>query len=269
MPQLMRPTVVPQHGRGPAEHGFSKVPAVTLGFWVVKVAATTLGETGGDWVSMSLNLGYLVATAIFAVLFVGLVSAQVKATKLHPFLYWGTIVSTTTLGTTMADFADRSLGIGYPGGVVIVFGLLIASLAIWLRSEGTVSVASVTTPRVEWFYWCTILFSQTLGTALGDWVASSDGGGLRLGYEYGALFFGAGLVVAGALYLWTSLSRTVLFWAAFVLTRPLGATVGDLLDKPVANGGLNVSRLYASLALLAFVGTYVWLIPQRPARSDA
>ena len=263
-----REEAAPQHERSRVEHAVSKVPAVTLGFWVVKVAATTLGETGGDWVSMSLNLGYLVGTAIFAVLFVGLVSAQVNATKLHPFLYWGTIVATTTLGTTMADFADRSLGIGYPGGVTIVFGLLIASLAIWLRVEGTVSVASVTAPRVEWFYWCTILFSQTLGTALGDWVAGSDRGGMGLGYEYGALLFGAGLVVAGALYLWTRLSRTVLFWAAFVLTRPLGATVGDLLDKPVAQGGLNVSRLYASLALLAFVIVYVWLVPQRPAQAD-
>ncbi len=257
-----------QHERGPVAHGSAKVPALTLGFWVVKVAATTLGETGGDWVSMSLNLGYLVGTAIFAILFVGLVSAQVKTTKLHPFLYWGTIVATTTLGTTMADFADRSLGIGYPGGVGIVFGLLIASLAVWLRSEGTVSVASVTMPRVEWFYWCTILFSQTLGTALGDWVAGSDRGGLGLGYEYGALLFGAGLVVVGALYLWTTVSRTMIFWAAFVLTRPLGATLGDFLDKPVAQGGLNVSRLYASLALLAFVCVYIWLIPQAPAKAE-
>jgi len=254
--------------RAQVEHGASKVPAVTLAFWIVKVAATTLGETGGDWVSMSLNLGYLVGTAIFAVLFVGLVSAQVKATKLHPFLYWGTIIATTTLGTTMADFADRSLGIGYQGGVAIVFGLLVASLAIWRWVEGTVAVASVTTPRVEWFYWCTILFSQTLGTALGDAVAGSDRGGLGLGYEYGALLFSAGLVVAVALYRWTRLSRTVLFWVAFVLTRPLGATVGDLLDKPVAEGGLNISRLYASLALLAFVVACIRLVPQRPARTD-
>lgn len=268
-PHLGREGAGPQQEPGRVEHAVIKVPAVTVGFWVVKVAATTLGETGGDWVSMSLNLGYLVGTAIFAVLFIGLVSAQVKAAKLHPFLYWGTIVATTTLGTTMADFADRSLGVGYPGGVAIVFGLLIASLAIWLRAEGTVSVASVTTPRVEWFYWCTILFSQTLGTALGDWVAGSDRGGLGLGYENGAMLFGAGLVVAGALYLWTRMSRTVLFWAAFILTRPLGATVGDLLDKPVAQGGFNISRLYASLALLAFVVVYIWIVPQRPARSES
>ena len=246
----------------------SKVPEVTLGFWAIKVAATTLGETGGDWVSMSLNLGYLVGTAIFLVLFIGLVYAQVKARQFHRFLYWATIVATTTLGTTMADFADRSLGIGYPGGTTVVVALLIASLAIWYRSEGTVSVESIVTARVEWFYWITILFSQTLGTALGDWVAGEDRGGLGIGYEYGAMLFGAGLVVVAALYFWTRVSRTVLFWSAFILTRPLGATLGDFLDKPVAQGGLHVSRLYASGILLAFIVVCIVLIPQRSARPD-
>ena len=244
----------------------SKVPEVVFGFWVVKIAATTLGETGGDWVTMSLNLGYLIGTAIFAVIFLGFVKGQISTRKFRPFLYWGTIVATTTLGTTIADFADRSLGVGYPGGVAIVFSLLIASLAIWYRVEGTVSVQSVTTPRVEWFYWCTILFSQTLGTALGDWVAGADRGGLGLGYEYGAIIFGIGLAIVATLYFWTKVSHTLLFWVAFILTRPLGATLGDLLDKPVANGGMNLSRLYASLILLAFMVICVLLFPQRAAK---
>lgn len=214
---------------------------------MIKVAATTLGETGGDWVTMTLNLGYLVGSAIFAALFLALVFGQVKAERFHPLLYWATIVATTTLGTTMADFFDRSLGVGYPGGVSIIVVLLMASLATWHRVEGSVSVQSITAPRAEWFYWVTILFSQTLGTALGDWMAGDDRGGLGLGYERAALVFGACLVVVGAFYLWTRMSRTSLFWMAFVLTRPLGATVGDLLDKPLSQGGLNMSRLYASL----------------------
>jgi uncharacterized membrane-anchored protein len=244
----------------------SKVAELTMGFWVIKVAATTLGETGGDWVSMSLNLGYLVGSAIFLVLFIGLVFAQVKARDFNRFLYWGTIVATTTLGTTMADFADRSLGVGYPGGTAIIVMLLIGSLWIWYRSEGTVSVDSIVTARAEWFYWITILFSQTLGTALGDWVAGDDRGGLGIGYEYGAMIFGAGLIIVAALYFWTYVSRTALFWSAFILTRPLGATLGDLLDKPVAQGGLEVSRLYASAILLAFIVACIVLIPQRSAR---
>jgi uncharacterized membrane-anchored protein len=247
----------------------SKVPAVTLGFWLIKIVATTLGETGGDWVTMSLSLGYLVGTGIFTIFFIGLVAAQVKSGRFHPVLYWATIVATTTLGTTMADFADRSVGLGYPGGVAIVSCLLIASLAVWYWQEGTVSVQSVVRPKVEWFYWCTILFSQTLGTALGDWMAGTDRGGLGLGYEQGALIFGAGLLFVAIMYFWTGVSRTVLFWAAFVLTRPLGATLGDLLDKPVAQGGLNMSRLYASLALLACILLGVLLIPQRPARTSS
>lgn len=246
----------------------SKVPAVTLGFWLIKIVATTLGETGGDWVTMSLNLGYLVGTGIFAVLFIGLVAAQVKAHHFHASLYWATIIATTTLGTTLADFADRSVGLGYPGGVAIVSALLAASLAIWYWQEGTVSVESIVRPKVEWFYWCTILFSQTLGTALGDWLAGTDRGGLGLGYERGAIVFGAGLAVVAALYFWTKMSRTLLFWAAFVLTRPLGATLGDFLDKPMAQGGLAVSRLYASMILLALMVVGVLLIPQRAARTS-
>jgi uncharacterized membrane-anchored protein len=257
-----------QHTVSFAGQAANKVPEVTLGFWIIKVAATTLGETGGDWVSMSLNLGYLIGSAIFLVLFVGLVFTQVKAQQFHRFLYWATIVATTTLGTTMADFADRSLGVGYPGGATIVVALLIASLAIWYRSEGTVSVESIITSKAEWFYWITILFSQTLGTALGDWVAGDDRGGLGLGYEYGAMLFGAGLVVVMSLYVWTRVSRTALFWAAFILTRPLGATLGDFLDKPMAAGGLQISRFYASGVLLAFIVVCIALMPQRSARRD-
>lgn len=247
----------------------SKVPAVTLGFWIVKIIATTLGETGGDWVTMSLRLGYLLGSVIFAVIFIGLVFGQVKAARLRPSLYWATIVATTTLGTTLADFADRSLGIGYPGGVMLVSGLLVASLAVWRWSEGNVSVASIRTSKAEWFYWCTILFSQTLGTALGDWLAGADRGGLGLGYERGALVFGAGLALVAALYHWTRISRTALFWAAFILTRPLGATLGDFLDKPVEQGGLHFSRLLASLILLAGIVAGVALISRRTARASS
>lgn len=251
--------------RSTLQQAVSKVPEVTLGFWVVKVAATTLGETGGDWVTMSLNFGYLIGTAIFAAIFVGLVSSQVKAGKFHPTLYWATIIGTTMLGTTIADLADRSVGLGYPGGVAVVATLLAASLAIWYWSEKSISVGSVNKPKVEWFYWVTILFSQTLGTALGDWTAGSDRGGLGLGYETGALIFGAGLLIVATLYFWSKVSHTLLFWLAFVLTRPLGATLGDLLDKPVTQGGLHLSRLYASVVLLVFIALCVKLIPQRPA----
>jgi uncharacterized membrane-anchored protein len=251
----------------PGHAEFAKVPAVTLGFWVIKIAATTLGETGGDWVTMSLNLGYLIGSTIFAALFLALVFGQVKAMRFHSLLYWGTIVATTTLGTTLADFFDRSMGIGYPGGVAIIVVLLLVSLTIWHCVEGSVSIQSITTPRAEWFYWVTILFSQTLGTALGDWMAGTDRGGLGLGYEKAAIIFGACLAVVAALYFWTRISRTPLFWIAFVLTRPLGATVGDFLDKPLAQGGLNMSRLYASLALVVFISICIMLIPQRPART--
>ena len=246
----------------------AKVAAVTLGFWIAKVAATTLGETGGDWVTMSLNLGYLVGTGIFAALFVALVWLQVRASRFHPVLYWATIVATTTLGTTMADFFDRSVGVEYPGGSAIIAALLAASLFVWYRVEGTVSIRSITTPRAEWFYWCTILFSQTLGTALGDWTADDDRGGLALGYAHAALIFGGALAVIAVLWFRTRLSRTALFWAAFVLTRPLGATLGDYLDKPTAQGGLELSRLPASLALLVFLVLCIALFPQRAARAE-
>jgi len=252
--------------KGISEQVVSKVPAVTLGFWIIKVAATTLGETGGDWVTMSLNLGYLIGTMIFFVAFIVLVFAQVRARAFTPFLYWATIIATTTLGTTLADFSDRSLGLGYPGGVALIVVLLAASLVSWHRVEGTVAIESVTTARAEWFYWVTILFSQTLGTALGDAVADPDRGGLGLGFAAGTAIFGAGLVVVGLLWLWPRVSRTALFWAAFVLTRPLGATLGDLLDKPVAQGGLAISRFYASLILLAFIIVCILVIPQRAAR---
>ena len=254
------------HRHSPQE-AVAKVPAITFGFWLIKIAATTLGETGGDWVTMSLNLGYLVGTGIFAALFVILVQAQVKASRFHAFVYWATIVATTTLGTTLADFFDRSIGVGYPGGASFIGLLLIASLFVWHRVEGTVSIASVNTPRAEWFYWCTILFSQTLGTALGDWTAGNDRDGLGLGYENAALLFGGALVVVASLYFWTRVSRTLLFWIAFILTRPLGATVGDFLDKPHSAGGLQLSRLYASLALLVFMVLCVVALPQRPARA--
>jgi uncharacterized membrane-anchored protein len=259
-------TPVKYFAQGRAEHAQSKVPEVTLGFWIIKVAATTLGETGGDWVTMSLKLGYLVGTAIFAAICVTLVFAQVRATRFRPFLYWATIVATTTLGTTLADFADRSLGLGYAGGVTFVLVLLIASLALWHRIEGSISVRSVNTRGAEWFYWCTIVVSQTLGTALGDWSAGNDRGGLGLGYETSALIFGAGLALVAALHFWTNVSRTALFWVAFVLTRPLGATLGDFLDKPLAQGGLQVSRLVASLILLGAIVIAIALVPQRAAK---
>ncbi len=231
-----------------ADDHASKVPAVTLAFWIIKIAATTLGETAGDAVSMSINLGYAVSSLIFIGLFVAAILLQMSAKRFHPLLYWAVIVATTTAGTTMADFADRSLGIGYAGGATILFVLLLASLAIWYRTAGSVSVDTITSPRVEMFYWITILFSQTLGTALGDWMADTG-----LGYEGGALVFAAGLLVIVTAYFLTNVSRTLLFWSAFILTRPLGATVGDFLDKPVADGGLAFSRFYASALLAAFM----------------
>ena len=226
-----------------------KVAEVTLAFWVLKIAATTLGETGGDAVSMSLGLGYIVATAIFAVIFLVLVTAQVRARRFHPFLYWAVIVGTTTVGTTMADFADRSLGIGYPGGSAILAGLLGLSLFAWWRTTGSISVSRIDTPVQESFYWATILFSNTLGTALGDFLAD-DGG---LGYLGGAAAFAAAIAVVVALWRFTRVSPAGLFWAAFILTRPLGATVGDFLDKPIADGGLALSRITASAVLAAFM----------------
>ena len=237
----------------------TKVPAVTLGFWIIKIAATTLGETGGDTVTMTMNFGYLAGTAIFLALLVALVVWQTAAKKFHPFLYWATIIASTTAGTTMADFADRSLGIGYTGGSTLLFACVIASLAAWYWSEGTVSVATVSTPKVEAFYWLTITFSQTLGTALGDWMADTSG----FGYEVSALIFSAAIAIIAALYFWTNISRVILFWAAFILTRPLGATVGDFLDKPLNHGGLNLSRPLASAVIAIFIIICIFVIPQR------
>jgi uncharacterized membrane-anchored protein len=242
--------------------GLSKVPEVTLGFWIIKIAATTLGETGGDFVTMSEHLGYAVGSAIFIGIFVVAVAAQIAAKSFHPFLYWAVIVATTTAGTTIADFADRSLGIGYAGGSSILFVLLMGSLGVWYWSAGSVSMHTIVSPKVEMFYWATILCSQTLGTALGDWMADTTG----LGYEGGALVFAAGLVLVALGYFYTNLSRTALFWSAFILTRPLGATVGDLLDKPHADGGLALSRFYASLILAAFIVACILLLPQRAGR---
>lgn len=247
-----------------AESGLSKVPEITLAFWIIKIAATTLGETAGDAVSMSMNLGYAVGSIIFIGIFVAAVAAQMAARSYHPFLYWTVIVATTTAGTTMADFADRSLGIGYAGGASILFILLMATLGLWYRSAGSVSVNKITSPRIETFYWAAILFSQTLGTALGDWMADTG-----LGYEGGALVFAAGLLVIVGAYFMTNLSRTLLFWSAFILTRPLGATVGDFLDKPVANGGLAFSRVYASALLAAFMIACILLFSQRAGKETA
>ena len=241
-----------------ANTSLSKVPEVTLGFWIIKIAATTLGETGGDTVSMTMDLGYLISTAIFLFALVVLVGIQIGAKKFHPFLYWSTIVASTTVGTTMADFADRSLGIGYAGGSLILFACVMAVLALWYWSEGSVSVETVNTPKVEAFYWAAITFSQTLGTALGDWVADAG-----LGYEGGALLFGAGLAAVAAAYLWTNMSRVLLFWTAFILTRPLGATVGDFLDKPLDQGGLALSRPIASTVLAIFIIGLILVLPQR------
>ena len=249
----------------------TKVPAVTLGFWIIKILCTTLGETGGDTVSMTwlgettseagksgIN-GYLVGTAIFSVLLIVFVALQIRAKRFNPWLYWATIVASTTAGTTLADFCTRSLGIGYPGGSMLLLGCVLASLFTWRRTLGTVSVDSVTGPREELFYWVTITFSQTLGTALGDWAA--DGG---LGYAGGAITFAAALAVLAGLYMWTKVSRVFLFWAAFILTRPLGATVGDFFDKPMSHGGLGVSRPIASLVLAVAIVALIAVLPQRP-----
>jgi uncharacterized membrane-anchored protein len=243
----------------PGNHA-AKVPAVTLLFWIVKVAATTLGETGGDTVSMTLGLGYLLATLIFLSVFIALAAAQISARRFYGWLYWATIVASTTAGTTLADFADRSLGIGYPGGSLLLLACVLGSLGLWYAVAGSVSVTSVSTPRVEAFYWITITFSQTLGTALGDWVADAG-----LGFGGGALLFSALLAVVAAAYYRTRISHVLLFWTAFVLTRPLGATVGDFFDKPFAQGGLDVSRPLATAIIAAFMGVCLLVFPQRAA----
>jgi uncharacterized membrane-anchored protein len=245
--------------KDPGKSVLGKVPQVTLGFWIIKILATTLGETGGDAVTMSLKLGYWVGSAVFATLFAIAVSAQVRAKRFHPFLFWAVIVATTTFGTTLADLLDRSLGIGYTGGATLLFVALMATLALWHRSLGSVSIQRLDTPGAEIFYWTTVMFSQTLGTALGDWMADTSG----LGYEGGAIVFASGLGIVAAAYFYTRISRTVLFWAAFILTRPLGATIGDLLDKPHSHGGLDLSRYTASAVLAAFIVGCIIFMPQR------
>ena len=243
----------------------SKVPAVTLTFWLTKIAATTLGETGGDAVTMSMNLGYLTGTLIFAIIFLIAVVVQIERHSFNKWIYWFTVVATTTVGTTLADFADRSLGIGYLGGTLLLSSLLLLSLLVWRLTCGTIAVSSVNNGVTESFYWVTIMFSQTLGTALGDWTADSEG----LGYDGGILLFVGALAIIWAASRFTSLSRTALFWAAFILTRPLGAVVGDFLDKPVADGGLALSRYSASLTLALIIMAFLWLLPQRPAMKVA
>jgi uncharacterized membrane-anchored protein len=251
----------------------AKVPAVTLGFWIIKILATTLGETGGDTVTMSwlgettdhpVPHGYLIGTAIFGVILVALVVAQIRAKTFNRWLYWATIVASTTCGTTLADFADRSLGIGYPGGSLLLLACVLLSLFAWYQTLGTINVNSVSGPREETFYWITITFSQTLGTALGDWSADPlDEGGWGLGYGGGALLFGALLAIIALLYFRTRASRVFLFWAAFILTRPLGATVGDFLDKPLDHGGLALSRPVASAVLAVAILVLIFVLPQR------
>jgi uncharacterized membrane-anchored protein len=238
---------------------FSKVPAVTLGFWIIKIAATTLGETGGDTVTMTMGFGYLVGSLFFLCTLAVLVGFQIAARRFRPFLYWATIVASTTAGTTMADFADRSLSIGYPGGSGLLLFCVLVMLSLWYWTEGSVSVDAVNSPKVEAFYWATITFSQTLGTALGDWAADSG-----LGYLGGALLFVGCLAVVAGCYFWTDVSRVALFWAAFILTRPLGATVGDFFDKPRDQGGLDISRPLASAIIAGFVIASILILPQRP-----
>jgi uncharacterized membrane-anchored protein len=245
--------------------GLNKVPELTLIFWAIKILATTLGETAGDALSMSMDLGYLLSTAIFAAIFLVAVSAQIKAKQFHPFLYWATIIATTTVGTTLADYATRSLGIGYTGGSALLFGLLLASLLVWHKTLGSVSISSLSSPKAEMFYWVTIMFSQTLGTALGDWTADTAG----LGYLGAMLIFGGLLMTVVVAHYYTTLSKTLLFWAAFILTRPLGAVVGDFLDKPIAKGGLDLSRYSASIALIVIIVACIIFFPQHAAKNAA
>lgn len=242
---------------------FNKVPELTLMFWIIKIAATTLGETAGDAVSMSMNLGYLVGSLIFAVIFFITVTVQIRSLKFHPLIYWSTIVATTTVGTTLADLVDRSLGIGYAGGSALLVALLLGSLFVWYKTAGTIAVSSINSRKAETFYWVTIMFSQTLGTALGDWTADTAG----MGYLGAAILFGGLLAVVVGLYFWTRVSRTILFWAAFILTRPLGAVVGDFLDKPVAAGGLALSRYSASAVLLIFMVACILIFKQKESKN--
>jgi uncharacterized membrane-anchored protein len=246
------------------QHTFSKVPEVTLTFWMIKIAATTLGETAGDAVSMSMNLGYLIGTAIFAAAFIIAVLSQIKSKQYHPAIYWTTIIASTTVGTTLADYADRSLGIGYSGGVTLLTVLLMLSLFTWYKTLRSISTDTISTPKEEMFYWVTIMLSQTLGTALGDWTADTAG----LGYGIGIIIFAALLLTVVVLNFWTSISKAVLFWAAFILTRPLGAVLGDFLDKPIAKGGLELSRYSASAVLIGFIILCLIVFPQRAGKSS-
>ncbi|MHA3052681.1 COG4705 family protein [Acinetobacter sp. ANC 4640] len=241
----------------------NKVPQVTLIFWIIKIAATTLGETAGDAFSMSLDLGYILSSSIFFLLFAFFVSLQIKAKQYHPYLYWLTIITTTTLGTTIADFVDRSLGIGYFGGSLMLLSLLLCSLAIWYYSDRSLSVQNIQSTKTEMFYWVTIMFSQTLGTALGDWVADTQG----LGYLYSAIIFGSMLLLLTLSYFWTKISHTFLFWSAFILTRPLGAVLGDFLDKPISHGGLDLSRFGASFVLILFIFIFI-VISTRASKTN-
>ena len=247
----------------PQNNALVKVPALTLIFWVIKILATTLGETAGDALSMSMDLGYLLSTIIFTGIFFVAVSVQIKTRQFHPYLYWATIIATTTVGTTLADFATRSLGIGYTGGSTLLFVLLLASLAVWYKTLGSVSVSSINSPKAEMFYWLTIMFSQTLGTALGDWAADTAG----LGYLGAAIIFGGALVAVALGHYFTHFSKTLLFWAAFILTRPLGAVVGDFLDKPISKGGLELSRYTASITLTLLILGCIFFFPQRASQS--
>jgi len=241
----------------------SKVPEVTLVFWIIKILATTLGETGGDAVSMSMDLGYLLSTGIFFVVFICAVAVQIYSKAFHPVIYWVTIIATTTVGTTLADFADRSLGIGYAGGSTLLLALLLLSLFIWYRTLGSIAIETVSSPKAEVFYWVTIMFSQTLGTALGDWVADTEG----LGYTASAIIFGSMLALLALAYYKTRVSRVYLFWAAFILTRPLGAVVGDFLDKPVAQGGLHLSRYSASVTLIVLIVFFIFAFKHNAAKN--
>ena len=244
-----------------SESAIAKIPKVTLIFWIIKIAATTLGETAGDAVTMSMDMGYLVGTVIFATIFLIAVTAQLKSKNFHPFIYWATIIATTTVGTTLADFADRSLGIGYAGGASILSTLLLVSIFVWYRTMGSISIDRVNSQKAEVFYWITIMFSQTLGTALGDWTADTAG----LGYDGGALLFGTVLALIALMYFRTNVSRTLLFWSAFILTRPFGAVVGDFLDKPIDEGGLALSRYSASAMLLLLITLAIYFFPDKPA----
>jgi uncharacterized membrane-anchored protein len=240
---------------------FSKVPEVTVAFWIIKIVATTLGEVGGNEVTLRLGLGYLAGTAIFGAALLVLLTAQIGAKRFHSFLYWAVITATTLTGTTLADFFDRSLGIGYLGGSLSLFALVMLTLGFWYGSLGSVSIETVTSPKVEAFYWATIMFSQTLGTALGDWMADTG-----LGYNRSALVIAVALAIVAALYFFTAVSHTLLFWTAFVLTRPLGATIANSFDKPVADGGLAVSDLSASVALTVLIVICILVLPQRAGK---